>query len=162
MTKRTSRIFFWITTILLPILYCASVHGADSTGYKGWEKDSPYNKLYSYKERDKIKGKVIKFQKITPLAGMAPGTALVFKEGEEDILVHVCPWAFASPKETGIQKGVKTKIRGSWALIADQDVFIAAKVKQGDHFEFKVRLTKDGTPFWTMSPEELANEKKSK
>jgi hypothetical protein len=39
---------------------------------------------------------------------------------------------------------------------------MASKVKKGDHYEFKVRLTKDGTPFWTMSPEELARERKAK
>jgi hypothetical protein len=39
---------------------------------------------------------------------------------------------------------------------------MASKVKQGEHFEFKVRLTKDGTPFWTMSEDELARELASK
>jgi len=138
------------------------VTAKDSTPYKGWGIDSEYNKLYNYKERDSIKGKVTKFKKITPLPDMAPGTALIFLEGDEEILVHLCPWDFADPKETGIRKGVTTKLKGSWALIDDQDVFIAAKVKQGDNFQFKVRLTKDGTPFWTMSPEELDKEKNSK
>jgi len=31
---------------------------------------------------------------------------------------------------------------------------MASKVKKGDFFEFKVRVTSDGTPFWTMSPED--------
>jgi hypothetical protein len=34
-------------------------------------------------------------------------------------------------------------------------------VKQGDNFEFKVRFTKDGKPFWSLSPEELAKERAS-
>ncbi len=54
---------------------------------------------------------------------------------------------------------MKTKIKGVWAVIDDKDVFMAAKAKQGDDFEFKVRLTKDGTPFWTMSAEEITREK---
>ena len=62
---------------------------------------------------------------------------------------------------TGIRKGIKTKVNGCWAVIDGQDVFMAAKVKQGDSFEFKVRLTKDGKPFWSMSPEELAKERSS-
>jgi len=127
--------------------------------YSGWEKDSPYNKLYNYKERDSLKGKLLKFKKLTPLKGMAPATSIILKEGDEQITVHLCPWDYASPTETGLRKGVKTKIKGAWAVIDDKDVFMAAKAKQGDNFEFKVRLTKDGTPFWTMSPEEITREK---
>jgi hypothetical protein len=36
---------------------------------------------------------------------------------------------------------------------------MASKIKKGEDFEFKVRLTKDGSPFWTMSPEELERER---
>jgi hypothetical protein len=39
---------------------------------------------------------------------------------------------------------------------------MASKIKKGDYFVLKVRLTKDGTPFWTMSPEQLAKEKQDK
>lgn len=126
--------------------------------YTGWEKDSPYNHLYNYKERDSLKGKLLTFKKITPLKGMAPATALILKEGDEEIVVHLCPWDYATPKETGLRKGRKIKVKGAWAVINEKDVFIAAKVKQGEDFEFKVRLTKDGTPFWAMSPKELAKE----
>jgi hypothetical protein len=38
---------------------------------------------------------------------------------------------------------------------------MASKVKNADDYEYKVRLTKDGTPFWTMSAKELAKETKS-
>lgn len=93
------------------------------------------------------------------MKGMAPGTSIVFEEGDEHIIVHLCPWDYASPKETGLREGVKTKIKGAWAMIGDEDVFMASKVKQGNDYEFKVRLTKDGTPFWTMSTEEIAKEK---
>jgi len=93
---------------------------------------------------------------------MARGTAFVLKEGDEEILVHLCPASFATPKETGLRKGVKTKVKGCWAVIDDQDIFMAAKVKQGEDFQYKVRLTKNGTPFWTMTPEELAKETASK
>lgn len=131
----------------------------DTDGIKGWELGSEYNNLYNAKELDRLKGVITKFVEVTPLPGMAEGTALLLDEGDgEPILVHICPAAYAEAKKTGLQKGAVTKIRGSWAVIDDKDVFLAAKIKQGEHFEFKVRLTKDGTPFWTMSPEELAKE----
>lgn len=160
MTKSIATILVFLFSSVLFLGVSAAVAG-ESKKYQGWEIDSEYNKLYNYKERDKIKGKVIKFKKITPLPGMAPGTAFIFKEGDEEMLVHLCPWDFTNPKETGIRKGIKTTLKGAWALIGDQDVFIAAKVTQGEHFVFKVRLTKDGTPFWTMSPEQLEAERKS-
>ena len=54
------------------------------------------------------------------------------------------------------------KVKGVWAEIDGKEVFMASKVKRGDYYEYKVRLTKDGTPFWTMSPEELARERAGK
>ena len=36
---------------------------------------------------------------------------------------------------------------------------MASKIKKGNYFEFKVRLTKNGKPFWTMTPEELSRER---
>ncbi len=129
---------------------------------KGWEINSKYNSYYNYKELDSLKGILKKFKKVTPLPGMATGTALILEEGDEDILVHLCPQSFADAKETGLRRGVKTKVKGSWAFIDDRDVFIASKIKQGEHFEFKVRLTKDGKPFWTMTPDELAKERATK
>lgn len=148
-----------LTAILALALNTITAPNASATdNYKGWGKDSEYNSLYNYKERDSLKGKLLKFKKIAPLKGMDKGTAFILQEGDEEILVHLCPWDYADPKETGLRKGVKTKVKGAWAVIGDEDVFIAAKAKQGNDFEFKVRLTKDGTPFWTMSPEELAKE----
>lgn len=150
-------------TILLTVIYIAltcifSPSSFAGENYTGWEKDSAYNKLYNYKERDSLKGKLLKFKKITPLEGMAAATTFVLEEGDDEIIVHLCPWDYANPKETGLRKGVRTKIKGAWAVIDNEDVFMAAKAKQGESFEFKVRLTKDGTPFWTMSPEERALE----
>lgn len=151
---------YCLLTTIISCLFSAAV-AAEKNNYAGWEEDSPYNGYYNYKERDSLKGEILQFKEVTPLPGMSPGTAFILKEGDEKILVHLCPVAYSSPNETGIRKGIKTKVKGCWALIDGQDVFIAAKVKQGENFEFKVRLTKDGRPFWSFSPEELAKEKAS-
>ena len=58
-----------------------------------------------------------------------------------------------------LKRGDRIKIRGVWAEINGKDVFLAAEIKKGNFFVLKVRLTKDGTPFWSMSKEELALEK---
>ncbi len=126
----------------------------------GWEKDSPYNKLYNAAELDSFKGTVTGIKKIVPLPGMSPGIAIVVRESKtESVLVHLCPKWFADKKDTGIKKGDRVKVKGVWAEIEGKDIFMASKIKRGKLFSLKVRLTKDGTPFWTMSPEQLAKEK---
>ena len=139
-------------------------YAEESSGLKGWEKGSDYNKLYSLDEWDDFKGYVVGFKKIIPLSGMAPGVALLVRDrdSKEVVIVHLGPRAFVNPNAVGVRKGDKIKVKGVWAEIKGKEVFMASKVKKGDHFEYKLRLTKDGTPFWTMSPAELARERKGK
>ena len=74
--------------------------------------------------------------------------------------VQFCPTWFVQPEEIGIKKGDRVKIRGVPATINGKNVFMASKIKKGDYFQFKVRLTRDGKPFWTMTPEELFEDQK--
>ena len=136
----------------------------EAAGLKGWEKGSDYNKLYNLDEWDDFKGYVVGFKKIIPLPGMAPGVALLVRDrdSEEVVTVHLGPATFVNPNSVGVRKGDKVKVKGVWAEIKGKEVFMASKVKKGNYSEYKVRLTKDGTPFWTMSPEELARESKDK
>jgi hypothetical protein len=48
-------------------------------------------------------------------------------------------------------------LRGHYAEINGKEVIMAAKLKKKGK-TFKVRLTSDGTPFWTMSPARLQKE----
>jgi hypothetical protein len=136
--------------------------GADPAAKKGWGIDDPYNKLYNPKEFEKIKAKVVKVTEVVPMAGMTPATALEVREGSKSIMVHLCPVWFAKPGDIGVKPGDQVVLKGSWAEINGKDVFLASKVKRGDLHEFKCRLTKDGTPFWTMTPEQLAKEQAEK
>lgn len=160
MTRRnTFHLLSCFFVLLFVITTALQLIADDRIGFQGWELGSEYNSLYNAKELDRLKGVITKFVEVSPLPDMAKGTAFFLDEGDgEIILIHLCPVAYAEAQKTGLQKGVETKIRGSWAVIDNKDVFLASKVKQGEHFEFKVRLTKDGTPFWTLSPEELTKE----
>ncbi len=127
----------------------------------GWEKGGTYDRLYLASELDRVKGEVKKIIEIVPMEGMAPGIGLILKDGDGDkVSVHIGPKWFLG-KNIGLKRGDKVKIRGSWAEIDGEDVFLGAKIKKGDYFSLKVRLTKDGTPFWSMSPEELEKERAS-
>ena len=128
----------------------------------GWEEDGAYNQLYQASELDKLKGDVQKIIEVVPMKGMAPGVGLIMKDGDGDkVVVHIGPKWFLGDA-IGVKRGDKIKVRGAWAEIDGKDVFMASKIKKGDFFELKVRLTKNGKPFWAMDPEELARERASK
>ncbi len=141
-----------------------SVQGEDKRDMGGWEIDGAYNKLYEAAEFEAFKGVVVKMKEMAPMPGMSKGVIIWVRErGEEEIIrVDVCPTWFAKLRKTGIKKGDKVHVKGVFAEIDGEDVFMASKVKTGADWQFKVRLTKDGTPFWTMSPEQLAKEMSAK
>jgi hypothetical protein len=127
--------------------------------YAGWEKHGAYDKHYNVKELDQFKGTVEDVVEITPMPGMAPGVALMIRdEGKDLVTVQLGPKDFVDLKSIALKKGDKVKVKGSWAEIEGRDIFMASKIKKGETVEVKLRRTKDGTPFWTLSPEELAQE----
>ncbi len=152
----------FIIAVLVLGLTVGTAVAADKADMGGWQEDSAYNRMYDPIEMDKFKALVVGVREVVPMPGMSPGVALEVREGKrgggDPILVHLCPVWFAKPGEIGIKKGDQIKLRGVWAEINGQDVFMASKVKKGDYFEFKVRLTQNGKPFWTMTPEELKKE----
>ena len=126
---------------------------------KGWGIDDPYNQLYNPRDFEKFKATVVRLLEVVPMPGMSPATAVEVRDRSETILVHLCPTWFAKPADVGVKPGDFVTVKGCWAEIGGKDVFLGSKVKKGESFEFKVRLTKDGTPFWTMSPQQLAKER---
>ncbi len=141
-----------------------SIQGEDKRDMGGWEIDGAYNKLYDPAEFESFKGVVVKIKEMAPMPGMSPGVVLWVRERREEEVyrVDLCPVWFAKSRETGIRRGEKVHVKGVFAEIKGEDVFMASKIKKGADWEFKVRLTKDGTPFWTMSPEQLAKERSAK
>ena len=126
---------------------------------QGWEIDSPYNQLYDVREFEKIRAYVVRLKEVVPMPGMSPATALDVREGASVFEVHLCPTWYRKPSEIRLKKNDRIKLKGVWAEVNGKDVFMASKIKQDPNTEIiKVRLTKDGTPFWTMTPQQLAAE----
>lgn len=145
----------WIVLALLLLNFAVAAQAAGPQDMEGWEKDAPYNQLYDPRELDSFKGTVQKIFTVVPMPGMAPATAILVEEAEDAVnVVHICPEWFAGPQDIGLRRGDRVNVKGVWAEMDGEFVFMAAKVKKGDFFEFKVRVTSDGTPFWTMSKEE--------
>lgn len=159
---KTISLNFWFFC-MITMTFSGAVIAAETKDMGGWELGSPYNDFYNVAEMDSFKAKVIKITEAAPMAGMAPGVILKVKESDnETIDVHVCPAWYRDAENIGLKRGDQVKIRGVWAEINTKDVFMASKIKKGDYYVLKVRLTKDGTPFWTMSPEQLAKEQQDK
>jgi hypothetical protein len=162
--RRKSMFRLWKPTIVAIFILLVSqgsfVLAADKPDLVGWAKDGEYNKLYQTSEFDEFKGNVEEIIEITPLPGMAPGIGLKVKDQDKDMVtVHLGPKSFVKVDSIGLKKGDRVKVKGAWAQIGGKEVFMASKVKKGENVELKVRRTKDGMPFWAMTPEELAKEK---
>jgi hypothetical protein len=163
MRKNRQRFIIAAMVIFAAGLIANSAGAVDDKLMKGWEDGSPYNQLYNVKEFEYFRAWVVGFKEEPPMPGMSPATIMIVKDGDDLIDVHICPTWFAKPEEIGVKKGDRVKIKGAWAEIDNKDVFMASKIKKSDSdvFEFKVRLTKNGKPFWTMTKEELARERAS-
>ena len=134
---------------------------AEKSGLIGWELNSPYNKLYKANDMDTFKGTIVDIKEVVPMPGMSPGLALEVSESKgETIQVQLCPVSFENKRTIRLKKGDKVKVRGVWAEVNKKDVFLCSKVTKDD-YALKVRLTKDGTPFWTLTPAQLAKERAS-
>jgi len=149
-----------VLSVLAMIFFVGPSVAQEKKDMGGWERNSRYDKLYVPSDRDSFKGIVTGFKEVIPFPGMSPGVAMLVQDPDGDIItVHLGPRWFIDPNAIGIKKGEKVKVKGVWVEINNEDVVIASKISKGDFFEYKLRLTKDGTPFWTMSKEELEHER---
>jgi len=156
--------FLIIATVVMisATLGFSNVQAEDNPDMKGWEIDSPYNQLYDVREYEKIRAWVVRMKEVVPMPGMSPATAIDVREGDEVFEVQLCPTWYRKPGDIRLKKGDRIKLKGACAEVNGKEVFLASKVKQDpDTTIIKVRLTKDGTPFWTMPPEQLAAELKA-
>jgi hypothetical protein len=155
-----------LTTVAALVLIFVTVNfpyasAEEKRDMQGWEIGSPYNKLYDVREFEKIRAYVIRVKEVIPMPGMSPATALDVREGAYVYEIHLCPTWYRKPSEIRLKKNERIKIKGVWAEVNGKDIFMASKIKKDPNTEIiKVRLTKDGTPFWTMTSEQLAMELK--
>jgi len=153
--------FSSLLVALLLIVGFSFVQAEEKKDMQGWGIDDPYNKLYNVREFEKIRGYVVRIKEVVPMPGMSPATVLDVLEGASVIEVHLCPTWYRKPSEIRLKKNERIKIKGVWVEIDGKDIFMASKIKKDPNTEIiKVRLTRDGTPFWTMTSEQLAMELK--
>ena len=160
MQSSFQRILFPVTLVFFSLLIgISSLQAEEKRDMQGWGIDDPYNQLYDVGEYEKIRVWVLRVKEVVPMPGMSPATALDVREGAYTYEVHLCPTWYRKPSEIRLKKNDRVKIKGAWAEINGKDIFMASKVKKDPDTDIiKVRLTKDGTPFWTMTSQQLAKE----
>jgi hypothetical protein len=132
----------------------------DDPGLKGWEEGGEYDSHYNLSEYDKFKGTVEEIGEVVPMPGMAAGVLVRVRDRDDELVdVHMGPKSFVDLSTIGLRAGDNVKVKGAWAYIDGKDVFMASKIKKGEYTEVKVRLTKNGKPFWSMTSEQLARER---
>ena len=146
--------------LVLALASLAQAGSKANPDLKGWERGGEYDRLFDTKEADAIKGRVVKIYDIVPSPGMATGLALLVEDKKDKTLevVHLGPKDFIDLSSIGLKEGDQVKVSGVWAEFDGQDVLLAVKVKKGEDSQLKVRRTKDGFPFWSMTPEERQRE----
>ena len=155
--KRVAFLMLLITLSLISGL--TRVQAEEQRDMQGWGIDDPYNQLYDVREFEKIRAWVLRVKEVVPMPGMSPATALDVREGAYVYEIHLCPTWYRKPSEIRLKKNERIKIKGVWAEINGKDIFMASKIKKDPDVEIiKVRLTKDGTPFWTMTSQQIAKE----
>lgn len=146
-----------VVSLLGSFLAEQSLIAAEQPSTQGWEKSSPYQKLYKPKKYESFKGTVVKIIDVEPMPGMAPGTGLLVRTRKgEEIPVQLGPKSFVDVSVIGLKVGDKVKVMGVFASLNNKKFFIASKVKKGEFVQVKLRRTIDGVPFWAMSVNELA------
>lgn len=155
--KRITPIIF--LAAFFSLVGLGSALAEDKRDMQGWGIDDPYNQHYDVREFEKIRGWIVRVKELVPMSGMSPATVLEVREGAYIHEIHLCPTWYRKPSEIRLKKNERVKIKGVWAEINGKDIFMASKVKKDPDTEIiKVRLTKDGTPFWTMTQQQLAKE----
>lgn len=150
-----------LTVLVFCGLYAAAWAGsAAAPNIKGWERGSEYDQLYDPKEGDTLKGRVVKIMEVVPIDGMAPGVGFQIEDKKDKSIefVHLGPKDFVDIAAIGLKVGDDVKVVGVWGDLDAQDILMAVKVKKGENVELKVRRTKDGFPYWSMTAEERRKE----
>jgi hypothetical protein len=158
MPKYSHHLLVVLSFLIALGMISGTIGATEEFDMQGWGLNDPCNQHYDVRKFEKLRAWVIGFKEEPPMPGMSPGTIMIVRDGGPPIDVHICPTWFAKPEEVGVKKGDRVKIKGCPAKVAGKNVFMASKIEKPNYFEFKVRLTKNGKPFWTMTPEELVSE----
>jgi hypothetical protein len=130
-------------------------------GLAGWEKGGAYDTLFDVSVSDSFKGKVLEILENHPMPAWLRASGSSSRTRRTNAR-RPCTW---DPRPLsiwagiGLKEGDMVKIVGAWAEIDGKDLIMAIRSRRTEDVELKVRRTRDGFPYWGMTPEEIAKER---
>lgn len=154
-----SRFTLLVPALLFVLAAVAPALALEFAPAPGWEKGGAYDRHYDPAKHEILKGELLGYESIRPLPGMSPGLAarLRIKDGRT-VLAHLGPETYVGFLPEVIHPGASLKLKGTFATIAGQSVFMASKVRNAEIFELKLRSTHSGAPYWDLDRAELIEE----
>lgn len=118
---------------------------------KGWDKNSPYCRLYDVANNMEIEGEIVEIKKFTPAKGASYGLELVVKTKAGNRDVHLGPDWYMEDQEMQLAVGDRIEVEGSEVDFDGRKVLMAAEVERGDQ-EMELR-DDNGRPLWRQARE---------
>ena len=141
-------------SLLLPAV------GRAQTDMAGWERGGEYDRLYKPEAVTTVAGKLVELKEAAPMPGMAPGLVMTIKtKAGITVTIQPGPSSFAKLLVHTLHVGDRIKVRGAYAELGEEKVFMAAKIRVNEAYVFKCRRTRDGMPYWSLSKDTLIREK---
>jgi hypothetical protein len=156
---RTGPLRAWTAAVLAALALLAAAPAMAQEAYRGWERDSAYNKLYSTQNSDTLRGAIERLYEATPVPGMSRGVALSLRTGSKSVTVHLGPRASLEYLIGALAPGDTVRVSGAWARVGGEAVLMAARLRRGESLEVKLRRTRDGAPYWVLTAKERTEEK---
>ncbi|EMG38497.1 hypothetical protein PCS_00125 [Desulfocurvibacter africanus PCS] len=151
-----------VSALLLALLVLAASASAPALEFApapGWEKGGAYDRHYNPAKHETLKGELLGYEKIRPLPDMSPGLAAKLRTRDgKTVIAHLGPETYVGFLPEVIHPGANLKLKGAFATIAGQSVFMASKVRNAEIFELKLRSTSHGAPYWDLDRAEMIEE----
>ena len=119
-------------------------------GYRGWEPEGAYCRLYDSHRVVTLKGAIQRIEKIVPLKGMGEGVYFLLKTDSETIPVHLGPVWFVEKQPLHLAAQDVVGVTGSRVPCDGKPVILAATVKRGNETAQYRKVT--GSPLWAGMP----------
>ena len=145
------RVRRWLTWLTLGILGWGILVGWEAAplqwrGYRGWEPESAYCRLYDTHYLVTVKGVIERVEKVVPIKGMGYGTHFVLRTPSETIPIHLGPRWYVDSRSVQFQPEDRVEVTGSRVFCDGKPVILAATVKRGrDSQDFR---DMNGRPNW--------------
>jgi sporulation protein YlmC with PRC-barrel domain len=103
---------------------------ADRGAMGGWQTHGKYGQLFDRNKIERVRGKVVRSESVTPLSGMDPGIALTVRdENDKNVVVHVGPEWFVRHQQDKFTEGEDVDVSGSRVNVDGKPVIMATQLR---------------------------------